>query len=234
MSRPAPNSRPRPGGDFPHFPAAPCSFFARMPAASSHSDFLHAPRPAQVWILTRAPLLSPSDEPSVPGPRHHDLSCRVYDCCVYSAVMREAGFPLKADFARTNWKHREMVQVNVTRNSLRNAVSKSTPRLSRREASQLVEAFLDEIADALSRGQAVRLHGFGVLKPRVKRERPGRNPKRPQEPARIAARVSVSFRPSVLLVARLNSARELNHGARSDLDRRRPRRDDASDPLRSR
>jgi integration host factor subunit alpha len=49
--------------------------------------------------------------------------------------------------------------------------------LNKREAKDMVEAFFDEISDALERGESVKLTGFGNFQLRDKVPRLGRNPK---------------------------------------------------------
>ena len=48
--------------------------------------------------------------------------------------------------------------------------------LNKREAKDMVETFFDEIRNALERGEAVKLSGFGNFQLRDKPQRPGRNP----------------------------------------------------------
>ncbi len=49
--------------------------------------------------------------------------------------------------------------------------------LNKGEAKKMVDAFFNEISDALEKGEAVKLSGFGNFELRDKSERPGRNPK---------------------------------------------------------
>jgi integration host factor subunit alpha len=67
--------------------------------------------------------------------------------------------------------------------------------LNKREAKDMVETFFDEIRDALERGEAVKLSGFGNFQLRDKPQRPGRNPKTGEEIA-ITARRVVTFHAS--------------------------------------
>jgi integration host factor subunit alpha len=67
--------------------------------------------------------------------------------------------------------------------------------LNKREAKDLVEAFFDEISNALIRGEQVKVTGFGNFQLRDKLQRPGRNPKT-GEKVIIAARRVVTFQPS--------------------------------------
>ncbi len=50
--------------------------------------------------------------------------------------------------------------------------------LSRNESAELVESVLNEISDALVRGEMVKLLSFGSFSVRQKSERVGRNPDR--------------------------------------------------------
>lgn len=70
--------------------------------------------------------------------------------------------------------------------------------LNKREAKDMVETFFDEIRNALERGEAVKLSGFGNFQLRDKAPRPGRNPKTGEEIS-ITARRVVTFHPSLKL-----------------------------------
>ena len=67
--------------------------------------------------------------------------------------------------------------------------------LNKREATDMVETFFDEIRDALVRGESVKLSGFGNFQLRDKPQRPGRNPKTGEE-IPISARRVVTFHAS--------------------------------------
>ena len=53
--------------------------------------------------------------------------------------------------------------------------------LNKREAKDMVEAFFEEIRNALENGDSIKLSGFGNFELRKKSERPGRNPKTGEE-----------------------------------------------------
>ena len=76
--------------------------------------------------------------------------------------------------------------------------------LNKREAKDMVETFFDEIRNALERGEAVKLSGFGNFQLRDKPQRPGRNPKTGEE-IPISARRVVTFRPGQKLKARVEA-----------------------------
>ena len=75
---------------------------------------------------------------------------------------------------------------------------------NRREASEIVEQFFDEIAAVLADNEPVKLSGFGNFSLRDKGERPGRNPKT-GEVFPIAARRVVTFRAGQKLKARMEA-----------------------------
>ncbi len=67
--------------------------------------------------------------------------------------------------------------------------------LNKREAKEMVEAFFEEIRNALEAGDTVKLSGFGNFQLRDKPQRPGRNPKTGEDMP-ISARRVVTFHPS--------------------------------------
>lgn len=70
--------------------------------------------------------------------------------------------------------------------------------LSRAESLDMVEEILDQMSDAMARGQNVKISGFGSFILRDKRERVGRNPKTGIE-VPITPRRVMTFRASQLL-----------------------------------
>jgi integration host factor subunit alpha len=90
----------------------------------------------------------------------------------------------------------------ITRQDLSEVVYQKVG-LSRTESATLVEQVLDEMCDALAKGETVKLSGFGSFVVRSKGRRIGRNPKTgvevPIEPRRVMV-----FKPSAILKARLN------------------------------
>ena len=76
--------------------------------------------------------------------------------------------------------------------------------MSKREAKDMVEAFFEEIRQALERGEQVKISGFGNFDLREKNQRPGRNPKTGEDIA-ISARRVVTFRPGQKLKARVEN-----------------------------
>ena len=77
--------------------------------------------------------------------------------------------------------------------------------LSRADSAQLVEQLLAHLCDALSRGENVKISGFGTFVLRDKGERIGRNPKTGVE-VPIAPRRVLTFRASQMLRERIAGA----------------------------
>jgi DNA-binding protein HU-beta len=66
---------------------------------------------------------------------------------------------------------------------------------SQKEASETIDALVDEIKKALAKGEAIRISGFGAFEQSVRKARLGRNP-RTGEPVKISATRVVRFRPA--------------------------------------
>lgn len=95
-----------------------------------------------------------------------------------------------------------MAGKTVTRADLSELVY-NTVGLSRTESAQIVETVLDEISDALVRGEDVKLSSFGSFLVRHKNGRMGRNPKTGEE-VPIEPRRVLSFRASHVLKDKIN------------------------------
>src|ERR1700710_1778335 len=95
-----------------------------------------------------------------------------------------------------------MAGQTVTRAQLSEAVYQEVG-LSRNESAQLVETVLDEISDALARGEMVKISSFGSFSVRQKGKRIGRNPKTGEEVPILPRQVLV-FRPSHVLKAHVS------------------------------
>lgn len=90
----------------------------------------------------------------------------------------------------------------ITRADLSEAVYQRVG-LSRTESAELVEMVLQEMAQAIIRGETVKLSSFGSFVVRSKGERIGRNPKTGVEVPITPRRVMV-FKPSNILKNRIN------------------------------
>src|SRR3954447_21154913 len=91
----------------------------------------------------------------------------------------------------------------VTRAQLSEAVYQEVG-LSRNESAELVETVLDEIADALARGEMAKISSFGSFAVRQKGKRIGRNPKTGEE-VPISPRRVLVFRASHVLKDQINT-----------------------------
>lgn len=78
--------------------------------------------------------------------------------------------------------------------------------LSRNESTELLEAVLAEVSNALSRGETVKVSSFGSFSVRQKGQRIGRNPKTGEEVLILPRKVLV-FRPSQVMKDRINELR---------------------------
>ena len=94
----------------------------------------------------------------------------------------------------------------LTRADLAEAVYRKVG-LSRTESAELVEAVLDEICEAIIRGETVKLSSFATFHVRSKNERIGRNPKTGKEVPILPRRV-MTFKASNVLKNRILRAHQ--------------------------
>ena len=76
---------------------------------------------------------------------------------------------------------------------------------SKKEAADLVELVFDTIKETLSRGEKIKISGFGNFVVRDKKSRTGRNPQT-GEAIEISARRVLTFKPSQVLREEVNGA----------------------------
>ena len=95
-----------------------------------------------------------------------------------------------------------MAGETITRARLSEAVYQEVG-LSRNESAELVESVIGTIADALERGEMVKISSFGSFAVRQKGQRVGRNPKTGQE-VPISPRRVLVFRASHALKHQIN------------------------------
>jgi integration host factor subunit beta len=65
----------------------------------------------------------------------------------------------------------------MLRSELIQRISSQNPHLYQRDIEKIVNAILDEIIEALHRGDRVELRGFGSFSAKLRRARQGRNPR---------------------------------------------------------
>jgi nucleoid DNA-binding protein len=75
----------------------------------------------------------------------------------------------------------------------------SEEKLTQLQIAELVQKTLDSIADELIAGGHVELRGFGVFKVVVRKQKVGRNPKKPGTDMIIPEKVVVKFKPSSII-----------------------------------
>ncbi|MDE1159090.1 MAG: integration host factor subunit alpha [Neorhizobium sp.] len=97
-----------------------------------------------------------------------------------------------------------MVGKTVTRADLAESVFRKVG-LSRTESAELVETVIDEICNAIVRGEVVKLSSFATFQVRAKNERIGRNPKTGEE-VPISPRKVMTFKASNVLKQRILKA----------------------------
>ena len=89
----------------------------------------------------------------------------------------------------------------VTRADLAESVFRKVG-LSRTESAELVETVIDEICNAIVRGESVKLSSFATFQVRDKNERIGRNPKTGEEVPILPRRV-MTFKASNVLKTKI-------------------------------
>lgn len=107
-----------------------------------------------------------------------------------------------------------MPETTVTRAQLAEAVYQEVG-LSRNDSSQLVDTILEEISQALIKGDMVKLSSFGSFQVRQKAQRIGRNPKTGEEVPILPRRVLV-FRASHVLKDKVNRVHRGASGKRDE------------------
>lgn len=65
----------------------------------------------------------------------------------------------------------------MIKSELVQAIAEKNPHLYQRDVENIVNAILDEITDALARGDRVELRGFGAFSVKNRPARTGRNPR---------------------------------------------------------
>jgi integration host factor subunit alpha len=90
-----------------------------------------------------------------------------------------------------------MSSKTLTRIELSEAVYREVG-LSRNESAELVETVLNQISNALIKGEQVKISAFGTFSTRNKRQRIGRNPKTGTE-VPITSRRVISFKASQIM-----------------------------------
>jgi integration host factor subunit beta len=85
-------------------------------------------------------------------------------------------------------------------------IAESNPHLYQRDVENIVDAILDEITTALSRGDRVELRGFGAFSTKARPARLGRNPRTGAQ-VKVAEKVVPYFKTGKEMRERLNRPR---------------------------
>ncbi len=83
-------------------------------------------------------------------------------------------------------------------------IAEQNPHLYQRDVEHIVNSILDEIVEALSRGDRVELRGFGAFSIKKRDARTGRNP-RTGESVDVGEKCIPFFKTGKQLRARLNT-----------------------------
>jgi len=89
-------------------------------------------------------------------------------------------------------------------------IADQKPDLFQRDVEKIVNAILDTITEALSRGDRVELRGFGAFSVKKRDARTGRNP-RTGETVSVSEKVIPVFKTGKEMRVRLNKEREAPH-----------------------
>ena len=100
-----------------------------------------------------------------------------------------------------------MAEKTITRADLAEAVYRKVG-LSRTESAELVELILEEMANAVIRGETLKISSFATFQVRSKNERIGRNPKTGEE-VPISPRRVLTFKASNVLKQRIQLGHEI-------------------------
>jgi len=91
----------------------------------------------------------------------------------------------------------------VIKSELIEKLAAENPHLFQRDVENIVNAILDEIGDALARGDRVELRGFGAFSVKNRPARVGRNP-RTGEKVAVAEKYVPQFKSGKEIRQRLN------------------------------
>ena len=84
--------------------------------------------------------------------------------------------------------------------------------VSKREVTEIVDAFVEEVKKAVVRGDKVAISGFGIFEAQARKARLGRNP-RTGETVKIKATKLPKFRPGAEFKAVVSGAKKISTAA---------------------
>ncbi|MGA2172073.1 MAG: HU family DNA-binding protein [Sedimentisphaerales bacterium] len=100
----------------------------------------------------------------------------------------------------------------VTKKELIDRIAKST-QAKRVTVKRIIQTFLDEMTDELSRGNRIEFRDFGVFETRIRASRVAQNPKTLQR-VDVPAKKTVKFKVGRLMKDRLVSAARESTGTK--------------------
>ncbi len=107
-----------------------------------------------------------------------------------------------ADGTPTNFSS-DVVGKTLTKADFVESVYSKIGGLSRRDSAEIVDMLFEAVKETLSRGEPVKVSGFGNFVVREKKARVGRNPQTGRD-IEISARRVLTFKPSQVLKDQLN------------------------------
>ena len=91
---------------------------------------------------------------------------------------------------------------NLTKRDMVVAIAEKTG-LTQKQVFDVIQHTLDQITDALAKGDGVELREFGVFRCRLTKPRIGRNPKKPEQEVTIPARAIVKVKAGKIMRSRV-------------------------------
>ena len=104
----------------------------------------------------------------------------------------------------------------MTKKKLINSISQEKG-IHPNDVRHVIQSFLDKMTDSLSEGERLEFRDFGVFEVVERKQKIGRNPKKPAEPIVIPARNAVKFTPGKKMRKRIEETRE-RHSEKSEKD----------------
>lgn len=93
----------------------------------------------------------------------------------------------------------------MTRSELTDRLAAQQDHLSAEDVELAVKMIIDQLSEALARGDRIEIRGFSAFSVRARKPRVGRNP-RTGEPVAVLAKRTAYFRPGKELRERVNFA----------------------------
>tara|TARA_B110000037_G_scaffold193241_1_gene228017 strand:+ start:279 stop:569 length:291 start_codon:yes stop_codon:yes gene_type:complete len=94
----------------------------------------------------------------------------------------------------------------IVKSKLLKILSENYPNFLKKDLEKFINIFLDEIRQALKRGDRVELRGFGIFSTNVQKARISRNPKT-NEKVSIPEKKTIHFKMAKELFKKLNNDR---------------------------